>query len=114
MVDGGISSGFPVDIFDRRDGIPPRWPTFYIGLQTRPEPRQAIPNPTRWGLSYYTDRLLNSAIDGRDTTLLADPSRASREVLIYLGTTSIPTISTSQGSNSKSCTSEVMTLPIAS
>jgi NTE family protein len=71
-----------VDIFDRRDGKPPRFPTFFIGLQTRPDPSQPIPNPARWGLRYYTQSLLNSAIDGRDTTLLADPARVTREVLI--------------------------------
>ena len=27
MVDGGLLSNFPVDVFDRSDGRPPRWPT---------------------------------------------------------------------------------------
>jgi NTE family protein len=82
MVDGGLSSGFPVDIFDRHDGVPPRWPTFYIGLQTRPDPHKPIHDPPRRGLRFYTDAVLNSALDGRDTTLLADPARVAREVLI--------------------------------
>ncbi|MDQ6614131.1 MAG: patatin-like phospholipase family protein [Actinomycetota bacterium] len=82
MVDGGLSSGFPVDIFDRHDGKPPRWPTFYIGLQTRLDPRQPVPNPPRRGLSYYTDSVLSSALDGRETTLLADPTLSRREILI--------------------------------
>jgi NTE family protein len=82
MVDGGVSSGFPVDIFDRHDGVAPRWPTFYIGLQVRPQPTEPIQHPKRWGLGYYTSSLLNSAIDGRDTTVLSDPTRKAREVLI--------------------------------
>ena len=32
MVDGGMLSNFPIDVFDRTDGKPPRWPTFGIKL----------------------------------------------------------------------------------
>lgn len=35
LVDGGILSNFPIEIFDRTDGAPPRWPTF--GVQILPE-----------------------------------------------------------------------------
>ena len=35
MVDGGMLSNFPVDVFDRTDGIEPRWPTIGIKLSTR-------------------------------------------------------------------------------
>ena len=34
--DGGMLSNFPVDLFDRRDGSRPRWPTFGIKLSGRP------------------------------------------------------------------------------
>jgi NTE family protein len=37
MVDGGMLSNFPVDVFDRTDGRPPRWPTFGIKLSARPK-----------------------------------------------------------------------------
>ena len=36
MVDGGMLSNFPIDVFDRTDGKPPRWPTFGIKLSARP------------------------------------------------------------------------------
>jgi NTE family protein len=36
LVDGGMLSNFPVDIFDRSDGQPPRWPTFGIKLSSKP------------------------------------------------------------------------------
>jgi len=36
MVDGGLLSNFPVDVFDRTDGKEPRWPTFGIKLSARP------------------------------------------------------------------------------
>lgn len=34
VVDGGILSNYPVDIFDRQDG-PPRWPTFGLRLSQK-------------------------------------------------------------------------------
>jgi NTE family protein len=36
LIDGGLTSGFPVDILDRRDGGPARWPTFGVRLLPRP------------------------------------------------------------------------------
>ena len=36
LVDGGMLSNFPIDVFDRRDGRTPRWPTFGIKLSDRP------------------------------------------------------------------------------
>jgi NTE family protein len=35
LVDGGMLSNFPIEVFDRTDG-PPRWPTFGIKLSARP------------------------------------------------------------------------------
>ncbi|GAA4397181.1 patatin-like phospholipase family protein [Fodinibacter luteus] len=32
LVDGGVLSNFPIDVFDRTDGQPPRWPTFGVKL----------------------------------------------------------------------------------
>ncbi len=38
LVDGGMLSNFPVDVFDRTDGRPPRWPTFGIKLSASGAP----------------------------------------------------------------------------
>jgi NTE family protein len=38
LVDGGMLSNFPVDVFDRTDGRPPRWPTFGIKLSAKGAP----------------------------------------------------------------------------
>lgn len=35
MVDGSVLSNFPVSLFDRSDGAPPRWPTFGVRLSMR-------------------------------------------------------------------------------
>jgi NTE family protein len=37
MVDGGMLSNFPIEVFDRTDGRPPRWPTFGIKLSAKPD-----------------------------------------------------------------------------
>jgi NTE family protein len=37
LVDGGMLSNFPIDVFDRTDGRRPRWPTLGIKLSARPE-----------------------------------------------------------------------------
>jgi NTE family protein len=42
LVDGGMLSNFPVDVFDRRDGRRPRWPTFGIKLSARADAAQGI------------------------------------------------------------------------
>ncbi len=46
MVDGGMLSNFPVEVFDRQDGAAPRWPTFGIKLSGRPG-QQRFPEPTK-------------------------------------------------------------------
>jgi NTE family protein len=40
LVDGGMLSNFPVEVFDRRDTRPPRWPTLGIKLSVRPGSQQ--------------------------------------------------------------------------
>jgi len=35
-VDGGLLSNFPITVFDRTDGNPPRWPTWGIKLSGKP------------------------------------------------------------------------------
>ena len=40
MVDGGMLSNFPIAVFDRTDGKPPRWPTFGIKLSAKPDAAQ--------------------------------------------------------------------------
>lgn len=42
MVDGGMLSNFPVDVFDRQDGKTPRWPTLGIKLSARADAAQGL------------------------------------------------------------------------
>lgn len=37
LLDGGLLSNYPIDVFDRKAGTTPRWPTFGIKLSGRPD-----------------------------------------------------------------------------
>jgi NTE family protein len=37
LLDGGLLSNYPIDVFDRKPGATPRWPTFGIKLSGRPD-----------------------------------------------------------------------------
>jgi NTE family protein len=37
LVDGGLLSNFPIDVFDAPEGTAPRWPTFGLKLSSRPD-----------------------------------------------------------------------------
>ncbi|WP_394216657.1 patatin-like phospholipase family protein [Brachybacterium vulturis] len=52
LVDGGLLSNFPVSVFDRTDGEPPRWPTFGIKLSARPDADFGVRNRIRGPLSF--------------------------------------------------------------
>jgi NTE family protein len=39
LLDGSVLSNVPIEMFDRTDGGPPRWPTFGVRLSMRPEGR---------------------------------------------------------------------------
>jgi NTE family protein len=42
LVDGGLLSNFPITVFDRTDGKPPRWPTWGIKLSADPDQQTEI------------------------------------------------------------------------
>jgi NTE family protein len=52
MVDGGMLSNFPIEVFDRTDGKRPRWPTFGIKLSAQPDAalrhKYEVHGPSRW------------------------------------------------------------------
>jgi NTE family protein len=77
LVDGGVLSNFPVEIFDRTDGKDPRWPTFGIkviptlpGADAKLFPPLALPAlpPVR-----ELEQVLATAIVGNDQTYLEQP-----------------------------------------
>jgi len=91
LLDGGVLSNFPVDTFDRRDGRPPRWPTFGVKLVSDPAGGARI-FPPRWLPQPKPVRLLEALITtlvvGHDQTRLADPCVQRRLVRVDTGTVS--------------------------
>lgn len=77
LVDGGVLSNFPIDIFDRTDGRRPRWPTFGVKLipvlpmdAARLVPIAAL---FRHGPVAFAGNLAMTTIVGRDQAHLAKP-----------------------------------------
>jgi len=80
MVDGGLNAAFPVDIFDRTDGNPPRWPTFFVSLEAAIAPSQRVSEPSS---AVDTIRaVLLTGLNGRDNADLDAPMTARRTVFI--------------------------------
>ena len=86
LVDGGVLSNFAIDVFDRRDGRPPRWPTFGVKLLPRlPEGRaQLFPllGIVRRGPLHLAELLLSTVLVGRDQTQLAQPWVDARTIRV--------------------------------
>jgi NTE family protein len=82
LVDGGMLSNFPVSVFDRPGGEPPRWPTFGIKLSARPEAdfgqRNRIRGPFSFGkavvdtVTGFYDRMHIDAQHAVERTIFID------------------------------------------
>lgn len=80
LVDGGMLSNFPVDAFDRTDGLPPRWPTFGVKLSARPDAHQ---RPQRVDNTFEFARALVSTMIGwHDQAHLDDPCVVRRTIFV--------------------------------
>jgi NTE family protein len=79
-VDGGAVSDFPIEIFDRTDGRPPRWPTFGIKLSARPGPGQLLNHVD--GTLSFAEGLLETVVNGNDQVHLADPCVVARTIFV--------------------------------
>jgi NTE family protein len=100
LVDGGVLSNFPIEIFDRTDGVAPRWPTFGIGvLPDLPAgSAQLLPRGALAALRVsqlippfrLLEQVVATAIVGNDQTHLERPCVARR--IIQVDTSSIGVI----------------------
>ncbi len=80
LVDGGALSNFPIDVFDRNDGQPPRWPTFGIKLSALPNANQvahAISDTPS-----FVEALLNTMMNAHDQMHLNDPCVTARTIFV--------------------------------
>jgi NTE family protein len=78
--DGGLLSNFPVDVFDRKDSRPARWPTFGVMLSSRSTAAaEWRPNATTY---QYTRSLLSTMINAHDRRHIDEPSVTERTIFV--------------------------------
>jgi NTE family protein len=83
LVDGGMLSNFPVEVFDRADGQKPRWPTFGIKLSDRPS-EEAVAHEVR-GLLSLTRAMVGTMTSFHDRLHLEGEDVLSRTIFIDTG-----------------------------
>jgi NTE family protein len=80
LVDGGVLSNFPIALFDRTDGRPPRWPTFGVRLSMRPEGR--VQTTEVRGTVSLALALVETMLEACDATHIDDPCVQARSVFV--------------------------------
>ncbi|GIH27199.1 membrane protein [Acrocarpospora phusangensis] len=82
-VDGGMLSNYPVTVFDRRDTVKPRWPTFGIKLSAPP------PNGP-WGSAWapiagpvsMAKALVTTMVNAHDRLVQDEPAVTARTIFV--------------------------------
>ncbi|HEX6402345.1 MAG TPA: patatin-like phospholipase family protein, partial [Pseudonocardiaceae bacterium] len=92
LVDGGVVSNYPIEVFDRTDGHQPRWPTFGVTLLPRLPAANIQLFPLlgalrRRGFPRFVESLVTTMAVGRDQGYLAKPWVRART--IEIDTTSV-------------------------
>ena len=86
LVDGGVLSNFPVAVFDRTDGRPPRWPTF--GVRLLPDLPAGLGDLVPfYGLPMFPavrllEQVVATTLVGRDQTHLERPGVRERTMTV--------------------------------
>jgi NTE family protein len=80
LVDGGLLSSFPVDVFDVPRGQVPRWPTFGIKLSARPS-AQTVPRAVTGPVSYLR-AVVETLLGATDRAHLDDPCVLARTMFV--------------------------------
>ena len=86
IVDGGVLSNFAIEIFDRTDGRPPRWPTF--GVRLLPDLPAGLGDLVPFfGLPMFPavrllEKVVATALVGRDQTHLERPGVRDRTMTV--------------------------------
>ncbi|HEY5183712.1 MAG TPA: patatin-like phospholipase family protein [Actinomycetes bacterium] len=85
IVDGGMLSNFPIDLFDAPPGVEPRWPTFGIKLSSRPDAvQEAVANEVH-GVASMSLALLNTMTGFYDRMHVDDPAVLARTIFVDTG-----------------------------
>lgn len=80
LVDGSVLSNFPIALFDRTDGRPPRWPTFGVRLSMRPEGR--VQTTEVRGTVSLALSLVETMLEACDAAHIDDPCVQARSVFV--------------------------------
>ncbi len=91
IVDGGMLSNFPVWLFDRKDGHPPRWPTFGL-LLVEPDPTKEVGERLDNELQVAERGSLVDFVKSLALTMLAAHDRLYVDNATYARTIPIPTL----------------------
>jgi NTE family protein len=81
FVDGGMLSNFPIDIFDRKDGVAPRWPTLGIKLSAKAGARLTTVHDVH-DLTSMAKAMAATATGFYDHLHLEDPSVVARTIFV--------------------------------
>jgi NTE family protein len=84
MVDGGMLSNFPIEVFDRTDGNRPRWPTFGIKLSAKPDAAQSGKFDIK-GTFGLARAMVGTMTSFHDQMHIGDPSVLARTVFVDTG-----------------------------
>ncbi|HEY6738682.1 MAG TPA: patatin-like phospholipase family protein [Actinopolymorphaceae bacterium] len=87
LVDGGVLSNYPVTIFDRRDGSPPRWPTLGVRLGAE-EPATVRKRKPVKGLLNLGVSTVETMMLAHDAYQLAQPENKARTIFVDCSDTS--------------------------
>lgn len=80
LVDGGVLSNFPIAVFDRTDGRPPRWPTFGVRLSMRSDGR--VQTTEVRGTVSLALSLVETMLEACDAQHIDDPCVLARSVFV--------------------------------
>jgi len=84
IVDGGMLSNFPVDVFDAPQGVEPRWPTFGIKLSVRADAAQKAARPVK-GVFSLAVAMLDTLTGFYDRMHIDKPDVLARTIFIDTG-----------------------------
>lgn len=79
--DGGLLSNFPMEIFDRTDGKPSRWPTLGVKLSPQTTVRSEDWSPDNSNLQ-LAKSLLSTMLNAHEHQYLSDPRTVSRTIFV--------------------------------
>ena len=80
LVDGGMLSNFPLEVFDRADGQPERWETIGIKLSAEGPPGAVLHQAS--GLVSLTEAMISTLTHWFDQAHLDDPNVVARTIFV--------------------------------